>query len=165
MARRSSPTLDRMNTVGPQLHRAAECEAILRTLPLWFGIERALQMYVEDTTKLPTFAVEDNGQLLAFISLCEHFPVACEVHCMAVAASARGKGLGSGLLTHAEAWLVNRGVEYLQVKTVAATSPSPEYAQTRKFYEAKGFTPLEIFPELWDPRNPALQLIKRLNAV
>jgi GNAT superfamily N-acetyltransferase len=132
---------------------------------MWFGIERALQMYVEDSTKLPTFALEDNGQLIAFLSLREHFPIAFEVHCMAVAASARGRGLGSQLLAHAEAWLAGRGVEYLQVKTVAATSPSPEYAETRKFYEAKGFTPLEIFPELWDPWNPALQLIKRLNAV
>src|SRR4029079_354631 len=25
-----------------------------------------------------------------------------------------------------------------------------------------GFVPLEVFPELWDPRNPALQLIKRV---
>jgi GNAT superfamily N-acetyltransferase len=132
---------------------------------MWFGIERALQMYVGDSTKLPTFALEDNGQLIAFLSLREHFPIAFEVHCMAVAASARGRGLGSQLLAHAEAWLAGRGVEYLQVKTVAATSPSPEYAETRKFYEAKGFTPLEIFPELWDPWNPALQLIKRLNAV
>jgi GNAT superfamily N-acetyltransferase len=132
---------------------------------MWFGIERALQMYVGDSTKLPTFALEDNGQLIAFLSLREHFPTAFEVHCMAVAASARGRGLGSQLLAHAEAWLAGRGVEYLQVKTVAATSPSPEYAETRKFYEAKGFTPLEIFPELWDPWNPALQLIKRLNAV
>ncbi len=132
---------------------------------MWFGIERALQMYVEDSTKLPTFALEDNGHLIAFLSLREHFPTAAEVHCMAVAASARGRGFGSRLLAHAEAWLVGRGVEYLQVKTVAATSPSPEYAETRKFYAAKGFIPLEIFPELWDPWNPALQLIKRLNAV
>jgi GNAT superfamily N-acetyltransferase len=151
-----------MNTVGPRLQRAPECEAILRTLPMWFGIEHALQMYVEDTARLPTFALEDDGRLLAFLSLREHFPVAWEVHCVAVAASARGKGLGSRLLAHAEAWLVERGVEYLQVKTVAATAPSAEYAQTRKFYAARGFTPLEIFPELWNARNPALQLVKRL---
>jgi GNAT superfamily N-acetyltransferase len=151
--------------VGPDVRRAPECEAILRTLPGWFGIESALQMYVEDTTKLPTFALEDKGILVAFLSLREHFPKSWEVHCMAVEAAARGRGFGSALLTHSEAWLVERGVTYLQVKTVAATSTSVEYAETREFYAAKNFTPLEIFPELWDPWNPALQLVKRLNAV
>jgi hypothetical protein len=66
------------------------------------------------------------------------------------------------LLAHAERFVRGRGAKFLQVKTVAHTSPSPEYAETRKFYEARGFTPLEIFPELWNPRNPALQLVKLL---
>ena len=34
--------------------------------------------------------------------------------------------------------------------------------ETRKFYEARSFTALEIFPELWNARNPALQLVKLL---
>jgi GNAT superfamily N-acetyltransferase len=83
---------------------------------------------------------------------------------MAVSAHARGQGYGSRLLAHAEAWLAAGGVEFLQVKTVAATSKSREYAETRKFYEARGFTALEVFPELWDPWNPALQCIKRLRS-
>jgi GNAT superfamily N-acetyltransferase len=150
--------------VGPDLQRAKECEAVLRTLPMWFGIETALLMFADDSSKLPTFAVEDDQRLVGFLTLKEHFATAWEVHCIAIAADARNKGLGSRLLAHAEAWLGDRGVEFLQVKTVAATSPSPEYALTRKFYEARGFTSLEIFPLLWHPRNPALQCIKRLNA-
>lgn len=151
-----------MQIVGPELQRAAECEAILRTLPRWFGIEQALAMYVADSAKLPTFALEDAGRLVGFLTLREHFATAWEVHCMAIAADSRNAGLGSRLLAHCEDWLRRRGVEFLQVKTVAATSPSKAYAETRKFYEARGFTPLEIFPELWDPWNPALQCIKRL---
>jgi len=50
------------------------------------------------------------------------------------------------------------------VSKYAATSPSVGYAETRKFYEAKGFTSLEVFPKLWDPHNPALQMIKVLNS-
>lgn len=121
-------------------------------------------MYVEDTRRMPTFALEDDGHLVGFLTLREHFPTAWEIHCMAIESGARGRGLGSRLLAHAEQWLAGRGVEFLQVKTVAATSPSVEYAQTRRFYEARGFTPLEVFPALWDPRNPALQCIKRLKA-
>lgn len=63
---------------------------------------------------------------------------------------------------HAEAWLQARGVRYLQVKTVAATSASTAYAETRAFYLRRGFTPLEVFPTLWDAHNPALQCIKVL---
>ena len=152
-----------MKILGPQLDRACECEAVLRTLPGWFGLEDSLLMYRDDSAKLPTFALEQDGRITGFLTLREHFPRAWEVHCMAVEAPARGKHLGSSLLEHAEQWLRERGVEYLQVKTVAATSKSPEYAQTRTFYEARGFVPIEIFPELWDPWNPALLCIKRLD--
>jgi GNAT superfamily N-acetyltransferase len=121
-------------------------------------------MYKNDTAKLPTFALEDDGRIVGFLTLREHFPPAWEVHCMAIAAAVRGQLLGSKLLKHSEEWLRERGVKFLQVKTVAATSKSAEYAQTRKFYEARGFVPLEVFPELWDAWNPALMCIKHLNA-
>lgn len=152
-----------MQIIGPNLQRARDCEAVLRTLPKWFGIEHALVTYVADTTKLPTFALDDGARLAGFLTLRQHFTGAWEIHCLAIAADSRGRGLGSTLLAHCESWLRERGAQWLQVKTVAGTSPSPEYAQTRKFYEARGFTPLEIFPELWDPWNPALQYIKSLS--
>jgi GNAT superfamily N-acetyltransferase len=152
-----------MQIVGPELHREAECEAVLRTLPKWFGIEPALLMYARDSGQLPTFAtVGESGLISAFITLRQHFPEAWEVHCMAVRAELRSGGLGSRLLAHAEDWLTAKGVRYLQVKTVAATSASAAYAQTREFYSRRGFAPLEVFPELWDPHNPALQCIKLL---
>ena len=153
-----------MNIIGPQLQRTTEVEAVLRTLPGWFGIEKSLLMYVDDTTKHPTFALEEEGRLIGFLTLLEHFPTSWEVHCMAISMEFRGKQLGTRLLAHCESWLRDRGAKFLQVKTVAPTSDSPEYAQTRNFYEANGFVPLEIFPELWDPWNPALQCIKVLDA-
>lgn len=153
-----------MEIIGPDLDRADDCEAVLRSLPMWFGIERALLMYARDSATLPTFALEEDSRLIGFLTLREHFPEAWDIHCVAVRAEARGQGHGSRLLAHAEAWLVQRGVRFLQVKTVAATSPSPEYAETREFYRRRGFSPIEIFPTLWDAHNPALQCIKVLNA-
>ena len=153
-----------MNILGPSIQREAECEDIMRTLPRRFGIEDELHMYKRDTATLTTFAVEHQGHLLGFISLTEHFPQAWEVHCIAVRASHRNQGVGSALLGHAESWLRAKGVQFLQIKTVAATSASQAYAQTREFYRAKGYTPLEVFPTLWNPRNPALQLVKVLTA-
>ncbi len=152
-----------MEVIGPKLERAGDCEAVLRSLPMWFGIERALLMYARDSATMPTFALSDGPHLGGFLTLREHFPEAWDIHCVAVRADARGQGHGSRLLAHAEAWLKERGVRFLQVKTVAATSSSSEYAETREFYRHRGFTPIEVFPTLWDAHNPALQLIKVLN--
>jgi N-acetylglutamate synthase-like GNAT family acetyltransferase len=151
-----------MKIIGPELQREKDVEAILRSLPRWFGIEKALRMYVADSALKPTFAVEEDGQLTGFVTLTRHFPEAWEVHCIAVAAANRNAGVGSALMAHAERFVKGQGARFLQVKTVAGTSPSAEYAETRKFYLARGFTPLEVFPQLWDPHNPALQLIKLL---
>jgi GNAT superfamily N-acetyltransferase len=153
-----------MNTIGPDLHRPEECEAVLRSLPGWFGIEDALLMYAADTAKMSTFATEEEGKIVSFLSLVQHFPESWEVHCMAVHALWRNKGHGTALLLQAERWLAEMGAGFLQVKTVGHASKSAEYAETREFYLAKGFTPLEVFPLLWSPQNPALQLVKKLNA-
>jgi GNAT superfamily N-acetyltransferase len=153
-----------MELLGPQLRLESQCEVVLRSLPQWFGIEEALRMYVADTARLPTFALSEHGAVVAFLSLMQHFPESWEIHCMAVHSNARHRGHGTALLAHAEQWLAEQGVKYLQVKTVAPTSKSAAYAETRQFYRAKGFTPLEVFPLLWAPRNPALQLVKVLHA-
>jgi GNAT superfamily N-acetyltransferase len=149
--------------LGPQLSLESQCEAVLRSLPKWFGIEEALRMYVADTARLPTFALSEEGAVVAFLTLQQHFPESWEIHCVAVHAQARNRGHGTALLEHAEQWVARQGAKYLQVKTVAHTSGSVAYAETREFYLARGFTPLEVFPKLWDPRNPALQLVKMLH--
>lgn len=151
-----------MELVGPSVQRQSECEAVLRTLPEWFGIEDALQMYARNTGLLPTFALEDSSELIAFVSLREHFPESWEIDCIAVTASHRNTGLGSRLLAHAEHWALSKGARYLQVKTLAPSAGDANYDQTRRFYLARGYTPIEVFPKLWAPSNPALMLIKQL---
>ena len=152
-----------IDIIGPDLQRADECEAVLRSLPRWFGIEHALLMYARDSASMPSFGMVHDDQVMGFITLREHFPEAWDIHCIAIHAHVRNQGQGTRLLRHAEAWLIERGVRFLQVKTVAATSKSEAYAQTREFYARRGFTPVEIFPTLWDAHNPALQCIKVLN--
>jgi GNAT superfamily N-acetyltransferase len=151
-----------MQIIGPSLSAEAECEEILRSLPLWFGIEESLLMYAKDSGRLPTFAVCEAGRIVGFLSLMQHFPTAWEIHCVAIHAQSRNQGYGKALLSHAERWLVEQGVSLLQVKTIAATSASASYAQTREFYSRLGFLPLEVFPHLWSPSNPCLQLVKFL---
>ncbi len=147
---------------GPFLGQSALCEPILRSLPLWFGIEPAIAQYVKDIEGMPTLLARQGKEVAGFLTLKEHNPYAAEVHVMGVLAEWHRHGLGQALLRAAEAYLVERGFEYLQVKTLSSIHPSPEYARTRAFYLAMGFRPLEEFPNLWDPGNPCLQLIKKL---
>jgi GNAT superfamily N-acetyltransferase len=141
---------------------SAECERVLRTLPRWFGIETSLREYARDAEVYPTFLASADHAVVGFLTVREHFPESWEVHCIAVQASARGLGIGRRLHDHAEAWLLPQRVRLLQVKTLSAAHPSPEYAQTRAFYARMGYSPLEIFPALWEPGLPVLQLVKVL---
>jgi len=153
-----------LRIVGPTNQSQAECEEILRSVPEWFGIEEALLEYVANTATLPTFVIRDGMRALGFVSLRQHFAHSWEIDCIAIHATERNKGLGTLLLRHAERWLVAQGARFLQVKTIAAASPNPHYAQTRAYYERMGFTAVEVFPELWDPWNPCLQMLKTVDS-
>lgn len=147
---------------GPRTSIGSECERVLRSLPEWFGIEESLLEYVADTERFPTFVAVDGDAIVGFTTLRRHFETSWELHCIAVAASHRGRGIGRLMLETCEPWLRSRSAKFLLVKTIAATSPDPNYAQTRLFYERLGFNPLEVFPTLWSPRNPCLQMVKVL---
>ena len=149
-----------MTIEGPARGISRECERILRTLPRWFGIESSTLQYVRDTETHPTFVARTPQGIRAFLTVREHFAQAWEVHCIAVDAAVRRQGLGRELHRHVEGWLAKRGVRFLQVKTMAESSGSAEYAETRRFYTGIGYVPLETFPELWGPRLPVLQLVK-----
>jgi GNAT superfamily N-acetyltransferase len=151
-----------MEIAGPLAGSSAECERILRSLPRWFGIESSLLEYVADADRWPTFHALDAGKSVAFVIVRQHFPFAWEVHCIGVHAERRGQGIGRRLHTHVEGWLQSRGARFLQVKTLADAHPSQEYAQTRAFYGSMGYLPQEVFPTLWGPGLPVLQLVKCL---
>jgi GNAT superfamily N-acetyltransferase len=137
--------------------RSRLCELVLRDLPEWFGIEEATAAYVRDVAALPTFGAGDD----ALLSLKLHNPHSAEIYVMGVRRHAHGEGLGSALLTAAEDFLRQRGVDYLQVKTLGPSRESDGYESTRAFYLARGFTPLEEIHGLWEG-NPCLLMVKQL---
>lgn len=151
-----------MEFAGPLPDTSVDCERILRSLSRWFGIEESLLEYVRDADRLPTFHALDGGHSVGFLTVHEHYPQSWEVHCIGVLAERRGQGIGKRLHAHVERWLAARGARFLQVKTLAPSHPSMEYAETRAFYASMGYTPLEVFPMLWGPSLPVLQLVKSL---
>ncbi|MHC4218908.1 MAG: GNAT family N-acetyltransferase [Planctomycetota bacterium] len=147
---------------GPKVGLAAVCEPILRALPDWFGIEEAIVQYVQDIEVMPTFVASMDGEPAGFLTVKRHFDPSAEIHVMGIRPGHHRRGIGRELVERVEAWLLNDGVEYLQVKTVGPSRENDHYAQTRDFYTAVGFRPLEEFPKLWDERNPCLLLVKKL---
>jgi GNAT superfamily N-acetyltransferase len=147
---------------GPFLGRSSVCEPILRSLPQWFGIEEATDRYIQDIEGSPTLLAQDGDRLVGFLTLVEHSAYSAEIQVMAVRPELHQRGVGKALVLAAEDHLRQGGIEYLQVKTLSARHPDERYGRTRQFYLARGFRPLEEFPELWGPANPCLQMIKRL---
>jgi GNAT superfamily N-acetyltransferase len=81
---------------------------------------------------------------------------------MGVSPQMHRKGMGRALMNQAQVWLKGQGIEYMQVKTLGPSHPDAGYAQTRAFYEAMGFRPLEEFKQIWNEHNPCLIMIKQL---
>ena len=152
-----------LKITGPSPGKSQICEPILRSVPQWFGIEAATLQYVNDIELMPTLLAWSDEELLGFLTLKTHGEKSAEIQVMAVRPEYHRSGTGQALLKRAEEYLHEKGVEYLQVKTLSSTDPDENYARTRAFYLAVGFVALEEFPTLWGEENPCLQLVKRLS--
>ena len=140
------------------------CEAVLRSLPDWFGIEESLRQYAADaadTLRFETFLAEDAGRVIGFVTLRRHFPESGEVHCLGVMPDSHRKGVGRALIARVEAELRASGAAYLQVKTMGPSRPCAFYAKTLAFYRSVGFVSLEEIHGLWG-KIPCLVLVKKL---
>jgi GNAT superfamily N-acetyltransferase len=140
---------------------ADDVERILGMLPSWFGMPVAVRDYVEYARSNPVWGATVDDQVVGVLLLRMHSEVSAEIHLVAVEPSLHRHGVGSALLAAAERLFVEANVRLLQVKTLGPSHPSPEYARTRAFYEARGFVPMEELPDLW-PGNPCLILVKPL---
>jgi ribosomal protein S18 acetylase RimI-like enzyme len=142
--------------------RGALARRILSGLPDWFGIPESVDAYVAASEQLPMFAVRADGGHVGFLSVKLHTAVAAEAFVVGVERAWHRRGCGRALFAAAERMLAAQGVRYLTVKTLAGSHPDPFYAATRRFYEAIGFEPIEVFPTLWSEENPCLLMLKRI---
>jgi GNAT superfamily N-acetyltransferase len=138
------------------------CRRVLATLPTWFGIPESVEDYVAKANEHPTVVATVGRADIGILTTVVHTPYAAEVYVMGVRPEHHRHGVGRQMLAVAETWLRERDIEYLQVKTLSPRHPDPGYVKTRDFYLAVGFRPLEEFPDLWQPENPALQMVKTL---
>lgn len=151
---------DEIRRIHDASEKTAICGLLLHSLPEWFGIEASIQEYMTAVRPLPFYAAYADGAPAGFAAVTPHTPQAAEVCVMGVLASHHGQGIGRALMTQCELFCLQSDRPFLTVKTLADTARSPEYDRTRGFYTAMGFAPLEVFPLLWDERNPCLLMVK-----
>lgn len=137
------------------------CEAILRGLPGWFGIEEALVRYVDELQRHESWVATTDGEVVGVVTLHQHNPASAEIHLLAVAADHHRLGIGSQLVGAMVTECRAREVRLLQVKTLGPSRPDEAYAATRAFYLAEGFLPLEE-NHLWGEVNPCLIMVRPL---
>lgn len=161
-ARSTSDCSDRLRIEIRESGSGALCRRLLNELPDWFGIPEAIDEYVVKAERATAVVAIADKEEVGLLTLVRHTASAAEIDVMAVKPDHHRRGIGRAILDRAERVLLRDGIEYLQVKTLADTVDYEPYAHTRAFYAACGFRPLQVFPDLWDSENPALQLVKRL---
>ena len=147
---------------GPELKKSAICMPILRALPGWFGIEESLLKYATEIEALPTFLAYQGTLVVGFVSVKLHNRYSAEIYVLGVVPELHRQGIGRLLMAEVLAWLLQQGVEYVQVKTLGPSHSDVGYAETRAFYESLEFRYLEEFKQIWDENNPCLIMIRRL---
>lgn len=126
---------------------------ILEALPDWFGIEESREDYIVNSAEQDFFAVYDKNQAVGFLTLKETGKDTVELAVMGVKSEYHRRGIGRALVMAAKELGKRKGYSFMQVKTVEM-GRYEIYDKTNNFYSNLGFKELEVFPILWDERNP-----------
>ncbi|MEM7019111.1 MAG: GNAT family N-acetyltransferase [Pseudomonadota bacterium] len=141
-----------------QTQDITECVDVLRALPQWFGIESAIIDYGKDLESLDGFvAIQDN--IVGFVGLKRYGEYSIEVNVIGVLPTLRGQGIGSRLLAVVDQQATTEKTRLLHMKTLAPSAPDPNYVETRAFWEANGFIPMDAHL-LWGEENPCQVMVK-----
>lgn len=138
------------------------CKDILHALPEWFAVEESVADYARQAREMPFYVAFDAEKPVGFLAVKPHNAFTAEICVMGVLQDYHRQGVGAALVRQAERFCQDTGREFLTVKTLDASAHYAPYDQTRSFYRKMGFTPLEVFPLLWDEDNPCLFLAKHL---
>ncbi|AZL04901.1 GNAT family N-acetyltransferase [Brevibacterium aurantiacum] len=139
-----------------------DVDRLLLTVPEWFGRPESNAEYVDDARTMETWTVRNEaGEVVGVTLVSWHFDHSAEVHFTVVDRSEHGTGAGTAMMRAIAADVRRRGATLLQVKTLGASNPDPNYDRTRHFYQKVGFFPLEEI-DLWDEQTPCLIMVMPL---
>ena len=137
------------------------CTFILRSLPDWFGIEESILEYERNLASLDGYVTEVNATIVGFVGLKRYGEYAIEIDIIGIKPEFHRKGIGKQLLDYIELYATNPSTKFLHTKTLAPSHPDPNYAETRAFWEANGYIPMDVH-NLWGAENPCQVMVKSL---
>jgi ribosomal protein S18 acetylase RimI-like enzyme len=153
----------RIVEIGDGKKKTAYAEKVLRSLPEWFGNEKALCDYVKDVSELPFWgALDENENCIGFVSVKTHYGHTGDIYVCGIMPEYHDKGIGKRLFTAAEEYFKQNNCKYIIVKTLSEEANYEPYERTRLFYLSFGFEQLITLTEMWDEENPCLIMIKKL---
>ena len=126
---------------------------ILENPPEWFGLKDARESYIRESAGQTFFAAFDGERAVGFLCLKETGRDTLELSVMGVLKAYHRRGIGKALFASGQAFAIESGYSFLQVKTVQM-GRYEVYDRTNRFYRSLGFKELEVFPTLWDAWNP-----------
>lgn len=148
---------------------AAGCDAVLATLPRFFGDPDGIRDCAEAVRTQRGFVAADADAVRGFLTLQKHIAGSEEITWMAVAQAHRRHGLGRLLVAAAARDAAARGEAMLFLLTLGPSGEGPEVADgydgTRRFYQSMGFVPLREFDLASWNQAGALVLAKPIIAV
>jgi len=141
---------------------AAACDAIIAGLPEWFGNEQGIRACALAVRSHAGIVATDDTGVAGFLTWTKDLERGvAEITWMAVRADLRRRGIGHSLLGALIDRLQQEQVHRLDVKTLSERAAYAPYAETRGFYLANGFEPVEEL-DIWDGDNPAVLLRRSL---
>ena len=143
----------RIVSVEEAAEKQSISRSILEALPEWFGIPESREQYIKESAAQPFFAALAAEKSIGFLCLKETGKETVELSVMGVLKDRHRKGIGRKLFEQAKQAARNRGYAFMQVKTVQMGRYAA-YDATNHFYRSLGFKEFEVFPTLWDERNP-----------
>lgn len=127
--------------------------AILEALPEWFEVEESRERYISESADRVFLAAREDGEYVGFLCLRQTGKDTVELAVMGVLKAYHRRGLGRALVEEARRIAAGMGYSFMQVKTVRM-GIYEDYDRTNRFYLSLGFREFEVFPTLWDEKNP-----------
>lgn len=141
------------------------CRSITETLPEWFGISEANEMYADKVKDCVTFSAYEDNEPVGMIAVQTPFPKNGNIFWMGVKKAFHRRGIGKKLLQFVEQYCLSQGCYSLTVETLSLQERDPHYLATYQFYKQAGFQPLfELSPYSSQYRMVYLQKLISLGA-
>lgn len=135
---------------------------ILRTLPGWFGIEKAIVDYCEKVKTMEFVKIELFDMIIGFCAYKINYGINCDLVVLGIYEQFHRFGIGSRLIDFINNEMKHNEVRYMSVKTLSENHSDENYKRTRNFYIKNGFYPFEELKDLWDKDNPCLIMIREV---